>query len=69
MSTGKPSYNEAYAELESILNKLENDEPDVDKLASMVKRASELIKLCKSKLHDTEAEVERIIREMHDEKE
>jgi exodeoxyribonuclease VII small subunit len=64
MSGKKLTYNEAYAELESILEKIENAELDVDKLTSQVKRASELIRFCKSKLHETETEVEKIISEM-----
>ena len=64
MSTKKRSYNEAYSELETILDKIENNELDVDKLASQVKRASELIAICKGKLRDTEAEVEKVIGEM-----
>ena len=64
MSGKKLTYNEAHAELESILEKIENAELDVDKLTSQVKRASELIRFCKSKLHETETEVEKIISEM-----
>ena len=68
MTAKKLSYNEAYAELEAILVKIESNELDVDKLASQVKRASELVKICKGKLHETEAEVEKIINEMDEEK-
>jgi exodeoxyribonuclease VII small subunit len=64
MSTKKISYQEAYAELESILNKLENNELDVDQLTDQVKKASELIKICKSRLFETEAEIEKIIEDI-----
>jgi exodeoxyribonuclease VII small subunit len=67
MSTKKETYSEAYAELESILKQIESDELDVDKLASQVKRAAGLIKFCKGKLHETEAEIEKIIKEMDEE--
>ena len=64
MATKKISYDQAYSELQEILEKLENDELDVDKLSSQVRRASELIRFCKSRLFETEAEIEQIIREI-----
>jgi exodeoxyribonuclease VII small subunit len=64
MSKVKLSYKEAFAELEEILNKLENNELDVDDLTTNVKKASELIKFCKSKLFETESEIEKIIEEI-----
>lgn len=67
MAKKNQSYSEAFDELQAILEKLEQDEPDVDVLTKSVKRAAELIRFCKSKLHDTEAEVEKIISEMDDE--
>jgi exodeoxyribonuclease VII small subunit len=66
MTKTKLSYKEAFAELEDILDKLENNELDVDDLTSNVKKASELIKLCKSKLFETESEIEKIIEEIGD---
>jgi exodeoxyribonuclease VII small subunit len=64
MAQKKQTYREAFAELEKILEELEGDNPDVDDLATRVRRASELIKFCKGKLHDTESEIEKIIDEM-----
>jgi len=58
------NYSRAYAELESILQKLENQELDLDQLSENVKRASELIKFCKAKLHDTEEEIEKVLKGM-----
>jgi exodeoxyribonuclease VII small subunit len=67
MSTKKITYGEAYAELESILQQIEGSDLDVDNLAARVKRAAELIKICKGKLRDTEAEIENVIEEMGEE--
>jgi exodeoxyribonuclease VII small subunit len=64
MDKKNTSYKTAYAELEEILFKLENNELDVDDLTANVKKASELIKYCKSKLFETETEIEKIIEEM-----
>jgi len=66
MSTKQMTYNEAYQELQDIMAKMEADELDVDTLAGQVKRAAELIKYCKSKLHETETEITRIIEDMED---
>ena len=64
MAAQKISYKEAYSELQSILSRIENDELDVDELTKNVKKASELIKYCKSKLFETEAEIDKIIEDM-----
>ncbi len=64
MTSKTISYKEAVAEIENILVKIENEELDVDDLTEKVKRVSSLIKLCKEKLHNTEQEVEKILKEM-----
>ena len=61
------SYNEAIQEMETILEKIENEEMDVDKLSLSVKRVSQLMKLCRGKLRKTESEVEKILKEMDEE--
>ncbi|MGQ8336366.1 exodeoxyribonuclease VII small subunit [Sunxiuqinia sp. A32] len=66
MAAKKMTYQEAVNEIDEILNKIENDELDVDELSEKVKRVSSLIKLCKEKLHKTETEVENILKEMED---
>lgn len=65
---GKKSikYKDAINEIESILNKIDQDELDIDELSEQVKRVSQLIKLCKEKLHKTEEEVENILKDMDD---
>ena len=66
MGTRKISYKEAIAEIEDILEKIENDELDVDELSEKVKQVSLLIKICKDKLQKTEEEVEKILEEMEE---
>ncbi len=51
------NYKKALEELESIVKKIEQDEPDVDQLNDMVVRAVELVKYCKSKLKTTEEQI------------
>ena len=66
MNTSKKtvSYKEAITEIEDILNRLENNELDVDELSEKVKRVSQLVTLCKEKLHNTEEEINKILKEM-----
>ncbi|MBQ5843297.1 MAG: exodeoxyribonuclease VII small subunit [Alistipes sp.] len=54
------SYSEAMAEIESILSALQSDNCDVETLTQKVKRASELITLCRKKLRKAETSVEKL---------
>jgi len=58
------SYKEAIGEIEEILHQIENDEPDVDQLSEKVKRLSVLVTWCREKLHQTEEEIEKILKDM-----
>jgi len=66
MNTSKKnvSYKEAINEIEEILRQLENNELDVDELSEKVKRVSLLVTLCKEKLHNTEEEIDKILKDM-----
>lgn len=57
-------YAAAIAELERILEALEGDAVDVDLLAAQVKRASELIRLCRERLQSTQLEIEQVVAEL-----
>lgn len=61
MAKKKISYNEAIEEIEETLALIENEALDVDDLTEKVKRVSELIQLCKTKLHTTETEVRKVL--------
>ncbi len=58
------SYKEAINEIEEILQQIGNDEPDVDQLSEKVKRLSSLVSWCREKLHNTEEEIEKILKEI-----
>lgn len=58
------TYEAAYTELAAIAKEIENETISVDVLATKVKRASELITFCQSKLKSTETEVNKIISQM-----
>ncbi len=60
----EPKYTEAFDELQQIVADIEDGEITVDELSIKVKRASELIKICKSKLTSTEEDVNEILKEL-----
>ncbi|MCU4155391.1 exodeoxyribonuclease VII small subunit [Carboxylicivirga sp. A043] len=66
MTKKKLTYNDAVSEIEEILQQIENEELDVDDLSAKVKRVSALIKTCKDKLHKTEEEVEKILKDIEE---
>ena len=58
------SYRDALNELEGILEAIEEEQVDVDDLAVKVKRAAELIKLCRSRIEAASIAVEAIVDEL-----
>lgn len=65
----KTTYTQAIAELEEIVNEIENEDIGVDELSEKVKRASVLIKICKDKLYKTEEEVSSVLKDIEKGKE
>ena len=55
------NYEAAVKELEQIVSKMENDELDIDQMSVQLKRAQELMKLCKYKLTKTDEEIQKIL--------
>ena len=56
-------YEEAMKQLEQIVSKMENDELDIDQMSEQLKKAQQLIKLCKDKLVKTDKEIQKILSE------
>ncbi|MBE6211377.1 MAG: exodeoxyribonuclease VII small subunit [Rikenellaceae bacterium] len=63
MAKREISYTEAMAEIEKIMSKLRSESIDVDTLTAEVKRASELIEMCKKRLRTTEEEVRKLFND------
>lgn len=61
MAKKEIAYAEAMAEIERILSRFRSEEMDVDSLAAEVKRATELIGLCKERLRKAESDVKKIL--------
>ena len=62
----KIKYTDACDELQQIVLDIEDGEISVDELSVKVKRASELIKICKEKLSSTEEDVNLILKELEE---
>lgn len=61
------TYTEAFEELQIIVAEIETGKVNVDELSEKIKRASQLIAVCKMKLTATEAEVDRLLAELTEE--
>lgn len=68
MSNYKPaddlSYDEAIEELNNILSSLQEETLSIDQLTDSIKRASELLESCNSRLISTEKEVNSVIQKL-----
>ena len=62
----KMKYEEAVHEIERIVRQMENDELDLDSLAGQLKRAQELLKLCRDKLTKTEKDINAVLSSQDD---
>lgn len=62
-TTGKHElkYEETVRQLETIVEKLESNELGIDELTTELKKAQQLISLCKDKLTKTDAEIKKIL--------
>jgi len=58
--TQNVGYEDAVTELEEILSELSDDDIDVDHLAERVKRATELVKICRDRIAAARLEVKDI---------
>ncbi len=56
-------YEEALGRLEDIVAKMEDGKLDIDGLATQLKTAQQLIKLCKDKLTKADGEIKKILEE------
>jgi exodeoxyribonuclease VII small subunit len=56
------SYEQAYQELQTIIKEMENNDISIDILADKIKRALELINLCKDKITRIEVDVDKIVK-------
>lgn len=60
----KLSYKEAIAELEKIVNALQNDNCDIDNMVALTRRATVLLKLCRERLTTTEQQLQQALADL-----
>lgn len=60
----EPGFTEAMRELEAILQRIEGDELDIDRLADELKHATVLLELCRGKIRRAELEVTEIVQKL-----
>ena len=54
-------YEQAVHELETIVQRLENNELNLDEMSGELKRAQQLIKFCKDRLTKSDEELKKIL--------
>lgn len=63
---GSLAFGEALEELEGILRRVEGEEIDVDSLAEELRRAAELLEVCRAKIRRAEVEVSQIVQSLEE---
>ena len=61
----KFNYTKALYRLNEIVEEMESDELDIEKISKLVKESSTLLKACKKALSSTEEEINEVISQMN----
>ena len=61
MVAKKETYTEAMKRLEEIVNRIESNELDIDRLGENLREAQKLIKYCRDKLYKADAEIKKML--------
>jgi exodeoxyribonuclease VII small subunit len=61
-----PGFRDSIQELESILERIEGEEIDIDRLAEELRRATYLLELCRGKIRKAEVEVTQIVQSLEE---
>lgn len=59
-------FSDALTELESILERIDSEEVDIDQLAAELRRAAELLELCREKIYAADLEVTQIVQRLEE---
>jgi exodeoxyribonuclease VII small subunit len=60
------SFREAMDELEGILERIEREETDIDRLGEELRRAALLLDVCRGKIRKAEVEVTQIVQSLEE---
>ncbi|MEM8960628.1 MAG: exodeoxyribonuclease VII small subunit [Acidobacteriota bacterium] len=58
------TFSSALAELESIVQRIDNDEIEIDRLGDELRRATELLEVCRTRIKKAELEVTQIVEKL-----
>ncbi len=58
------SFSESLAEIEEIVGRIEAEDVDIDLLADELRRAAELLEVCRSKIRRAEVEVRNVVESL-----
>ena len=64
MSEERINYKQAFQRIEQIVSEIEGDDPDVDKLAELVREGLGLLKDCKQHLKNTEEDLNSALQDL-----
>ena len=64
MAKKEIGFNEAMNGIEQILKNIEEGEPDIDRLSEDVRKAAELIKICRRRLRETGEKIDGLMEEL-----
>lgn len=59
-------FGAAMEELETILRRIEGEEIDIDALAEELRRATQLLEVCRGKIRKAEVEVTQIVQSLEE---
>jgi exodeoxyribonuclease VII small subunit len=59
-------FGQAIDELEEILHRVEAEEIDIDELAAELKKATDLLEICRNKIRKAELEVTQIVQSLEE---
>jgi exodeoxyribonuclease VII small subunit len=60
----RQTFSDAIQELERILKRIDDESVDVDGLAEELRRAAELLELCREKIRKADVEVSQIVQKL-----
>jgi exodeoxyribonuclease VII small subunit len=60
----RQTFSDAIQELERILKRIDDESVDIDGLAEELRRAAELLELCREKIRKADVEVSQIVQKL-----
>ncbi|MEE8525716.1 MAG: exodeoxyribonuclease VII small subunit [Thermoanaerobaculia bacterium] len=60
----RETFSDAIQELERILKRIDDESVDIDGLAEELRRAAELLELCREKIRKADVEVSQIVQKL-----